>query len=608
MNPRPMRAGIYTRASTNRQEDSPGVQLSQTRPHCAQRGYVVAVEYLDFARKGDDDSRPDFLRLLADAQAGKIDVIVCDRQDRLSRQEPEDFIADVIRPLKRAGVFLDTVKEGQQRWETIGGLIVGTVQAHAASEEPKKTSGRVLGKIRSLVAQGRPAGGTVSFGYKYEHEEVVRGGKTRRVPVRLVPDWEGGEHSPARIVQQLFDLYANGNYSLLDLCNFLEERGVASPRGRKKGRRRWWPCSVSWLLRNDVYTGRLATGRTSSAKWSAVKEGVVVPKENGGIAGKKTKKGKPRRSMPITANPEEEWVVSPQPHEALVSQELFDQVQAKLTRKQKGRGRGVRRREKVDDGQVSRRGGYLFSGLLVCEHCQRTLTGHPGKPGQDGPVTYRCPIIVAGGHGPCRGARVQEAPILERVIKALEDTFLNPEHLARLEAQLLQEEESARQPGNVNRLRQEVGDLEAQITRAKGNLVLLEPDEIAPARERIKELQARRDTLADELAQANSTGSEIGELRERVAEMQGYLWNLKEAVRLADPVLLRGVIESMVGAITIRWDVRPAANGNQNFHWRVPVGGTIYLGDSWTERFSVQSGEPDQTPNSLIIPFTLTAA
>jgi site-specific DNA recombinase len=599
---RRLRAFVYLRMSTDRQEDSPKVQREQTDPLCERAAYDVVDYYVDRAMKGDDDSRPEFRRLLRDAQAGKGDVVVCDRQDRLSRDEPEDFIADVVRPLKRAEVFLHTVKEGIQKWDNIGGLIVGTVQAHGASEEPKKISGRVLGALRKRVAEGKAAGGMAPFGYKWFYEQKEEKGRPVLKPVKLIPDREGGDRSPARVLQMLFDLYAGGGYSLQNLVDFLQERGVAPPKAKKKGKTCWSRTALRHVLKNDVYTGRVDVCRQSMSKWSELDGGEVRQKKHGGYKNLKTAAGKARKCMPATDNPEEVWVVSPVPHDALVSQELFDRVQQRLLKNRDGRTPAVR-------------DGYSLSGMVVCEHCGSTLRGHPGRKGRRR-LVYRCPGADEKDkredrekvkRSPCLHAKVAQDVLLPKVIEVLEDFFLNPERLAALEAEIERQEEAERRPDNLAQLRADVADLTAKVERIKGNMALLEPDEIEAARARRKELEGRRDEVAARLEEATAGRSGVGELRERVGEIRANLWDLKEALRLADPVLLRAVLEGMVVRVSVRWDTRTPANGSTRRKLRPVVGGTIYVGDGWAEFLAVQSGSSLCTPG-IAIPFTLDPA
>ncbi len=82
---RRLRALVYLRMTTDRQEDSPERQRRQTDPHCERKGYVVVDYYVDRGIRGEPDERPEFQRLLRDAQAGKGDVVVVDEWSRLSR-------------------------------------------------------------------------------------------------------------------------------------------------------------------------------------------------------------------------------------------------------------------------------------------------------------------------------------------------------------------------------------------------------------------------------------------------------------------------------------------------------------------------------------------
>src|SRR5438105_225715 len=90
-----IRVAVYVRMSTDDQTDSPERQLEQVLPYCERKGYRIVGRYQDLAMRGWDDSRPEFQKLLRDAEAGMFDVIVVDEQSRLSRTEPVEFFAQV---------------------------------------------------------------------------------------------------------------------------------------------------------------------------------------------------------------------------------------------------------------------------------------------------------------------------------------------------------------------------------------------------------------------------------------------------------------------------------------------------------------------------------
>lgn len=73
------RVGIYARVSTADKSQDPETQLLDLREYAARRGFVVAGEFVDFAR-GRDDKRPHYNELLELAHRRQIDAVLvgCD--------------------------------------------------------------------------------------------------------------------------------------------------------------------------------------------------------------------------------------------------------------------------------------------------------------------------------------------------------------------------------------------------------------------------------------------------------------------------------------------------------------------------------------------------
>ena len=82
------RAAIYARVSDKSQdtEDKTSIseQIADTEAHCERKGLTIVARYQEVGR-GWTKKRPEFQRMLADARAGRFDVIVCWKSDRLSR-------------------------------------------------------------------------------------------------------------------------------------------------------------------------------------------------------------------------------------------------------------------------------------------------------------------------------------------------------------------------------------------------------------------------------------------------------------------------------------------------------------------------------------------
>ena len=77
------RVALYARVSTD--DQNPDLQVEELRRLSEQRGWRVVGEYVDHGISGVKESRPALDRLLADAQAGELDLVAVWKLDRLGR-------------------------------------------------------------------------------------------------------------------------------------------------------------------------------------------------------------------------------------------------------------------------------------------------------------------------------------------------------------------------------------------------------------------------------------------------------------------------------------------------------------------------------------------
>ncbi len=110
------RAAIYHRVSSEEQVEgySLDAQDRATRAYCEAQGWTVAGVYRDegkSARSDDLAKRPDFARMLADAEAGLVDVVVVHKLDRFARNRRVAF--DTLHRLGRGGVGFVSISEGK---------------------------------------------------------------------------------------------------------------------------------------------------------------------------------------------------------------------------------------------------------------------------------------------------------------------------------------------------------------------------------------------------------------------------------------------------------------------------------------------------------------
>jgi DNA invertase Pin-like site-specific DNA recombinase len=545
------RAAAYYRMSDDDQKNSPDRQRSQVRPYCRRKDYALVREYTDEGIAGDEfERRAGFQQLLADARAGLFDVIVADEWSRLSRQDPLDFLATVVRPLRDAGVRLETVAEGPQSWDNLGGQILLVVRSGKASDEAKVLSRRVLTGMAKFAAAGRVLA-MAPYGYKTEYETVEEPGKPPKVkPVRFVPD-----PATAPVVSWIFDRYAAGGVTLDDLCHELTDRG-APPPGRNGGRqtadgkarrRRWTRSAVRFILRNPKYTGAMSWNRRARGKYHALPaDGVVTPK------------GKPAEAV----NGKAAWVIARGTHEALVSQATFDAVQGRLT-------------DHAHGGRGPNLGGYLFSGLCVCGDCGRSFSGGTRR----GRRVYWCNAHDDAGVKVCQYNSVREDVLLARVLDVLQATLADPERQARLLAEAKATAEAGRKPAALAGLRKRLAKLDAQITRGNSNLILLPPERVPAAVETLKRLEADRDRLAADLGDRERAAG-VADLQETFRAVETWLGKLADLAGRADQdgvrAALRDTLKAGLERVEVSFDHRKGPGGRTQ---HVPSHGVIYLSD-----------------------------
>ena len=150
------RVAAYARVSmdTERLMHSLSVQVSyyseliQNTP-----GWEYAGVYADEGITGTKmDSRPEFIRMLADCEAGKIDIILTKSLSRFARNTVDTL--NVVRRLKELGIKVRFEKERINSLADEGELLI-TIMSSLAQEESRSTSENVTWGQRKRFADGK---------------------------------------------------------------------------------------------------------------------------------------------------------------------------------------------------------------------------------------------------------------------------------------------------------------------------------------------------------------------------------------------------------------------------------------------------------------------
>lgn len=157
---------IYLRMSMDRTGDEMGIDRyrEQCVRVCDRNGFGSRVEYIDndVSASGTRGPATAYARMLADARAGRIAVVVVADLDRLTRTPRE--IEDWIELAERHGVRLITA-DGEIDAATENGRMYLRIKAAVARHEVERKGKRQRDAAAQAASQGRRFGGRRAFGY-----------------------------------------------------------------------------------------------------------------------------------------------------------------------------------------------------------------------------------------------------------------------------------------------------------------------------------------------------------------------------------------------------------------------------------------------------------
>lgn len=328
-----MKVAIYCRLSEedrNKQfenDDSESIQnqKSMLLQYAMERNWEIYSIYSDDDYAGADRNRPEFNRLLKDAEAGKFDIVLCKTQSRFTRELElvEKYIHGLFPKWGIRFISIvdnaDTAIKGNKKSRQINGL-VNEWYLEDMSENIKSV-------LTNKRKNGSHIGAFALYGYKKD------------------PDMKGHliiDEEAAKIVREVFTLFSQG-MGKTAIARYLNDRGIPNPTEYKrlKGLRYqqpksanstlWKYFSISDMLVNEMYIGNMVQGKYGSVSY-------------------KTKENKPR--------PKEEWYRVEGTHEPIIDRELWDIVQKMI----------ADRTKPFVTGKIG-----LFAKKVRCGYCGYTL-------------------------------------------------------------------------------------------------------------------------------------------------------------------------------------------------------------------------------------------
>lgn len=253
-------AGIYVRVSTERQVQegySIAAQKENLISFAKMNKFKIYDIYADEGISGKDiEGRPSVKRLIEDIQNGKIDVVLVQKIDRLTRNitDTEDF----IKLFQKYDVDIWSISDGKVDISNSNGKFMTLLKGLFAQHERELISERIKVAFNEKVKQGYTlCCGCTPYGY-------IRKKGNKIIVIN---------HKEAIVVRKIFKLY-NNNYSFTQIADILNFDGVITKRagqivnlyknGEKIGTKSftglWSSKAIKLILSNPVYIGKVRYG------------------------------------------------------------------------------------------------------------------------------------------------------------------------------------------------------------------------------------------------------------------------------------------------------------------------------------------------------------
>ena len=288
------KAVIYARYSShNQREESIEGQLRKCHAFAEQHNLTVIEEYIDRAISGKTDNRADFQRMIKDSEKGHFSVIIMYTLDRFARNRYDSAMYKAR--LKKNGIKIYYTEQSIS--DEPEGIILESLLEGMAEYYSENLSRGVRRGMKENALKCMITGGYMPLGYQ----------KTADKKFEIDP-------KTAPIVQEIFDLYANGK-SQRQIVDILNEKGYRTVKGMP-----FRLGSISGILVNKKYIGIYSF------------DDIEI---KGGIP-------------------------------AIVDEELFYKVQEML------------KKNKRSTGRMKAPMQYLLTGKLFCGHCGSTMVGESG--------------------------------------------------------------------------------------------------------------------------------------------------------------------------------------------------------------------------------------
>lgn len=490
------KVAAYARVSTDKEEQEDSFErqvehythLIESNPE-----WTMVEVYKDPGITGTKaEKRPDFLRMIDDCRAGKINKILVKSVSRFARNTVDAL--NYIRELRDMNISVQFESENIDTL-TPGGEVLLTILAAMAEQESRTMSNNIKWAYQKKFEKGEV---TINTGTVLGYRKAVGGG------YEIVEE-------EAEIVRRIFREYVSG-MSVPQIAHRLEADGFKTKRGSEA----WRPNAVLGILKNEKYSGNAILGKTYKpdvlSKRRIRNDGTIAP-------------------MYYAENT----------HPAIIPKELFELAQEEIQRRKD--------EKEIAVGGSRYTSKYPFSGLLVCGCCGHRLRRHVRTIGSGKKVAaWGCANRITNGRAVCDSRHVSEDVLKETYRAAINDAVGNMDAIIETVKDSCQmvlvsdnHEALAEVERQIIKLQEEVLDFH----RARQGYAVTEA-----------EYNAQIDAYTDQMQQLESRRSELQSTSNKYTAFQNWLDTFKETAATGDiyDPDNAAVMKSMVEYIVVHRD------------------------------------------------------
>lgn len=319
-------------------DDSESIQNQKNllMKYALEKGWDIYKIYSDDDYSGLDVDRPEFNKMIRDAEMSKFNIILCKTQSRFTRDMElvEKYLHNKFLEWDIRFIAIidgvDTLDKNNKKSRQINGLI-NEWYCEDISKSIKAT-------FRMKQKAGKFIGSFSCYGYSKDPDDRNR----------LIIDKDAAE-----IVKIIFSLYIDGN-GTQRIANILNEKNIPNPTKYKqlKGLRYknsslkndcglWNKTTIKRILKNQVYIGNMVQHKCKKINY---------------------------KSKKIKTLQQREWIIVENTHEAIIDKGTFEIVQRRISSRIRSTLSGK---------------AHLFSGKVRCLDCKSTMAKNCNGKGQN---------------------------------------------------------------------------------------------------------------------------------------------------------------------------------------------------------------------------------